>query len=52
MRDLIETPDDPIGRQFIPDPSELLTAPFEREDPIGDDRLSPVKENRRNHHKP
>ena len=43
MRDLIETPDDPIGRQFIPDPSELLTAPFEHEDPIGDDRLSPVK---------
>jgi len=43
MQDLIETPDDPIGRQFIPDPSELLTAPFEREDPIGDDRLSPVK---------
>ena len=43
MRALIETPDDPIGRQFIPDPAELLTAPFEREDPIGDDALSPVK---------
>ena len=43
MQDLIETPDDPIGRQFIPDPSELLTVPFELEDPIGDDRLSPVK---------
>src|SRR3954470_15968898 len=32
MRALIGTPDDPIGRQFIPDPAELLTAPFERED--------------------
>ena len=40
---MIETPDDPIGRQFIPDVSELTTAPFERADPIGDDALSPVK---------
>ncbi len=43
MRALIETPDDPIGRQFIPDVSELTTAAFERTDPIGDDALSPVK---------
>ena len=43
MRALIETPDDPIGRQFIPDPAELITAPHERADPIGDDALSPVK---------
>lgn len=43
MHRLIESPDDPIGRQFIPDPSELLTAPHERADPIGDDALSPVK---------
>lgn len=43
MRALIETPDDPIGRQFIPDVSELTTAAFERADPIGDDALSPVK---------
>jgi lysine 2,3-aminomutase len=43
MQRLIETPDDPIGRQFIPDPSELLTAPHETADPIGDDALSPVK---------
>jgi lysine 2,3-aminomutase len=43
MRALIETPDDPIGRQFIPDPSELLTAAHERPDPIGDDALSPLK---------
>jgi lysine 2,3-aminomutase len=43
MQALIETPDDPIGRQFIPDPAELHTAPHERPDPIGDDALSPVK---------
>ncbi len=43
MRALIEAPDDPIGRQFIPDVAELVTAPFERADPIGDDALSPVK---------
>ena len=43
MRALIASPDDPIGRQFIPDPAELQTAPFERPDPIGDDALSPVK---------
>jgi len=40
---LIETPDDPIGRQFIPDPAELTLAPEEHPDPIGDDALSPVK---------
>ena len=43
MRALIEQADDPIGRQFIPHPDELLTAPHERADPIGDDALSPVK---------
>ncbi len=43
MRALIQTPDDPIGLQFIPDPAELLTAPYESADPIGDDALSPVK---------
>jgi lysine 2,3-aminomutase len=43
IRRLIEAPDDPIGRQFIPDPAELLTAPHEVADPIGDDALSPVK---------
>jgi lysine 2,3-aminomutase len=43
MRALIQTPDDPIGRQFIPDVAELTTAPHERSDPIGDDALSPVK---------
>jgi len=39
---LIEHPDDPIGLQVIPHPDELLTAPHERADPIGDDALSPV----------
>ena len=43
LADLIEAADDPIGRQFVPDPAELVTAPHERADPIGDDRLSPVK---------
>lgn len=43
LRVLIEYPDDPIGRQFIPHPDELVTAPHERADPIGDDALSPVK---------
>jgi lysine 2,3-aminomutase len=39
---LITHPDDPIGRQFIPHVDELVTAPHERTDPIGDDALSPV----------
>ncbi|CAH2604180.1 Lysine 2,3-aminomutase [Rhodovastum atsumiense] len=43
MRALIERPDDPIGRQFVPDPSELAAAPYENPDPIADDALSPVK---------
>ncbi len=43
MRALIQAPDDPIGRQFIPDPAELITAEHESADPIGDDALSPVK---------
>jgi lysine 2,3-aminomutase len=43
MRDLIEAPDDPIARQFVPSPEELTTAPHEHPDPIGDDRFSPVK---------
>jgi lysine 2,3-aminomutase len=43
MRALIESPDDPIGLQFIPDPAELVTAPHESADPIADDALSPIK---------
>ncbi|MGO9944012.1 MAG: lysine-2,3-aminomutase-like protein [Rhodoblastus sp.] len=34
---LIERPDDPIGRQFLPDPAELRVLPEESADPIGDD---------------
>ncbi|MBW4093261.1 MAG: lysine-2,3-aminomutase-like protein, partial [Proteobacteria bacterium] len=40
---LIEAPDDPIARQFVPHADELHTAAHERADPIGDDALSPVK---------
>ena len=40
---LIQTSDDPIGRQFIPDPGELITAPHESADPIADDALSPIR---------
>jgi lysine 2,3-aminomutase len=39
---LIGDPDDPIGRQFLPDARELVTLPQERADPIGDDAHSPV----------
>jgi lysine 2,3-aminomutase len=35
-------PDDPIARQFIPRPEELLTEPGESPDPIGDHAHSPV----------
>ncbi len=40
---LIEHPDDPIARQFIPDPAELVTAAHEHPDPIADAALSPIK---------
>lgn len=43
MRALIEHPDDPVGRQFIPDPAELITEEHESADPIADDALSPIK---------
>jgi len=45
MAELIDPTDaaDPIARQFIPDLAELVVAPEERADPIGDERLSPVK---------
>jgi len=36
-------PDDPIARQFVPDPAELVTTPEERADPIGDAAHSPVE---------
>ncbi len=43
LQALITTPDDPIGRQFIPHAAELTTASHESPDPIGDEALSPVK---------
>jgi lysine 2,3-aminomutase len=36
-------PHDPIARQFVPDAAELVAAPEERGDPIGDDAMSPVE---------
>jgi lysine 2,3-aminomutase len=38
-----EDPSDPIARQFLPDLRELIRDPAERDDPIGDDAMSPVK---------
>jgi lysine 2,3-aminomutase len=43
LQALIESPDDPLGRQFVPDPAELHTAPHETSDPIADEALSPIK---------
>jgi lysine 2,3-aminomutase len=37
-----DDPHDPIARQFIPSAPELVVAPAERADPIGDDTHSPV----------
>ncbi|MBU6425394.1 MAG: lysine-2,3-aminomutase-like protein [Rhodospirillales bacterium] len=39
---MIETPGDPLGLQFLPDPAELITAPHEDADPIADEALSPL----------
>jgi len=45
MADLIDRddPNDPIARQFLPEPAELEAHPPERADPIGDDAFSPVE---------
>ena len=45
MAELIERgdPDDPIARQFVPNPAELVTRPEELADPIGDLSHSPVE---------
>jgi len=43
VRGLIGDAEDPIGRQFVPHPDELVTGAHEAADPIGDDALSPVK---------
>jgi lysine 2,3-aminomutase len=39
---LIENPDDPIGRQYLPHEDELSSAPGEVADPTGDDAFSPL----------
>ncbi len=39
---LVTAPDDPLGRQFIPNPAELIIAPHESADPIADEALSPI----------
>jgi lysine 2,3-aminomutase len=36
-------PNDPVARQFVPDPAELEVRPEERADPIGDHAHSPVE---------
>ncbi len=36
-------PADPIARQFIPDPAELIRHPEEMDDPTGDEAFTPVK---------
>ncbi|MGY3452545.1 lysine-2,3-aminomutase-like protein [Bradyrhizobium sp. USDA 4353] len=44
LADLIDSddPNDPIARQFVPSPDELIATPGERGDPIGDDAHAPV----------
>ncbi|MGJ4947240.1 lysine-2,3-aminomutase-like protein [Bradyrhizobium sp. HKCCYLS20291] len=44
LADLIDSddPNDPIARQFVPSADELIAAPGERGDPIGDDAHAPV----------
>jgi lysine 2,3-aminomutase len=44
LADLIDPddPGDPIARQFVPSPEELVASAGERADPIGDDAHSPV----------
>jgi lysine 2,3-aminomutase len=38
-----DDPADPIGRQYIPDAAELITAPHELEDPTADAPFTPMK---------
>jgi len=38
-----DDPDDPIARQFVPDPAELETDDDELDDPIGDNAHSPIR---------
>ena len=43
LAELIDNPDDPIARQFVPDARELEAKAGEDSDPIGDDAHSPVE---------
>lgn len=43
FQNIITHPNDPIGRQVIPNPAEKIIQSYENTDPIGDDALSPVK---------
>lgn len=43
MAELVEPGAGPMRRQFMPDPAELIQAPEEQADPIGDDVHSPVE---------
>ncbi|HET6969791.1 MAG TPA: 4Fe-4S cluster-binding domain-containing protein, partial [Phenylobacterium sp.] len=43
MAELSQDADGPIARQFLPAAAELVQAPEERADPIGDDAYSPVE---------
>ncbi|MDE1905698.1 MAG: lysine-2,3-aminomutase-like protein [Rhodospirillales bacterium] len=42
LAERIESPGDPLGLQFLPNPAELITAPHENADPIADEALSPI----------
>jgi len=42
MAALVQTADDPIARQFLPDEAELTVLPEERGDPVGDVIHTPV----------
>jgi lysine 2,3-aminomutase len=44
IEDLIDPsdPEDPIARQFVPNPAESILSSDERPDPIGDDAHSPI----------
>ena len=43
VAELIETVDDPIGRQFLPSEAELRVMAVEDGDPVGDELMSPVE---------
>ena len=43
VRALIAAFGEPMARQYVPDVAELVTAPHEASDPIGDAAFSPVK---------